>query len=94
MTYPPAWECFNEVQLLCVDFAFQMAAEMVSSPHSSSDLCHLFMHPNTCYQTLLNEIITYICHWQLRKTKQIMRKCNLECWLVMALSRVHCCIGF
>ena len=48
--------------------ASRITAETVKSSHSSSDLCYLFMHPNTGYQTLLNGITAYICQYQRRKT--------------------------
>jgi hypothetical protein len=48
-------------ELLCVEMAFQIAAETVSSSDSSSDLHCPFMNPNTHYQMHLNGIFAYIC---------------------------------
>jgi len=51
-------------ELLRTDMASQIAAEMVSSPDSLSDLCCLYASKH-CYQTLLNGLTAHNCHSHL-----------------------------
>ena len=73
-------------QLLCTDMAFQIAAEMVSSPDSSSDLCcryasqHLL--PNSPQWTNCSKLSFPSLH----NTLLVMRKCDPGCWLIAVLS--------
>jgi hypothetical protein len=59
-TNPLAWERFiqeyTHSHLLCVQIASQIADEPASSRESWFDLCSLFTHPNTRYQTPLNTV--------------------------------------
>jgi len=48
-------------ELFRTDIASQIAAEMESSPDSSSDLCCLYVSKQ-CYQTLLNGLTAHNCH--------------------------------
>jgi len=54
-------------ELLRTDMASQIAAEMVSSPDSLSDLCCLYASKH-CYQTLLNGLTAHNCHSHLYTT--------------------------
>jgi hypothetical protein len=68
--------------------ASQITAETVSSPDSLSDLWCLFIHLNTCYQTLLNGITAHICHSQLHTTNN--RK--MQPWVLAHHSFVICAL--
>jgi len=82
----------TQKELLRTDMASQIAAEMVSSPDSSSDLCcpyaskHLL--PNSPQWTNCSQLL-----FPSFNNTLLMRKCDPECWLITVLSHVQCHIG-
>ena len=80
-------------ELLCTDMASQIAAEMVSSPDSSSDLCCLYaskhLLPNSPQWTNCSQLSFPSLH----NTLLIIRKCDPGCWVIAVLSHVNCHTG-
>ena len=60
-------------ELLYKDMASQITAAMVSSP-DLSDLC--FMHPITCYWTLLNGLTAHNCHSHMQMWPWELAHCS------------------
>ena len=79
-------------ELLCTDLTSQIAAKMVSSPDSSSDLCCLYaskLLPNSPQWTNRSQLSFPSLH----NTLLILTKCDPGCWLIAVSSHVHWLTG-